>query len=88
MSEEVKLERGVNYESVNFGPFVMGVKMPDHVIEGLLERGRKLNDPANKVLAGHIKNEHHYTIEDRDPVTGMYYKKKWTDKTINSRIIL
>ena len=66
MSEEVKLVKGVNYESVNFGPFVMGVKMPDHVTEGLLERGRKLNDPANKVLAGHIKNEHHYTIEDRD----------------------
>ena len=56
MSEEVKLEKGVNYESVNFGPFVMGVKMPDHVTEGLLERGRKLNDPANKVLAGHLKN--------------------------------
>jgi len=65
MSEEVILERGVNWEGANFGPFIMGLRMPDHVTTGLLERARLLNAPANKDLAGHIKSEHHYTIEDR-----------------------
>ena len=72
MNEEEKitiptsqLEKGVNWEGANFGPFIMGIKMPDHVTNGLLDRARLLNNPANKDLAGHLKSEHHYTIQDR-----------------------
>ena len=53
-------------EELFFGPYVARYNVNDELINGLLERGEKLTPgDANKDLAGYLKDQRHFTIEDK-----------------------
>ena len=56
---------GIKFTTMHWGPFIMGVRLPKHFQEELLERGSKTKIDARKELAGHLQNEFNYTVDDR-----------------------
>ena len=50
----------VNYRHLNWGPFVLGMKMPDYIVKKLLIEGKKTKHNYNHKLAGHLNNQFLY----------------------------
>ena len=60
------LYEGINAQTMNFGPYVMGVKLPTAFVDELYDRGLGLKNDAREQLAGHLQKEHLYTREDKE----------------------
>ncbi len=53
--------------SLNFGPYVAYFDVHTELLEGLLSRGKKLEPgSANRDLAGVLKDQRNYTMEDKE----------------------
>ena len=50
----------VNYRHLNWGPFVLGMKMPDYIVKKLLIEGKKAKHNYNHKLAGHLNHQYLY----------------------------
>ena len=63
--------KNVQWSQIPFGPFVMKTKLPDYMINRLLEDGKKELKSYNKSLAGHLKSQFLYNSE----TTGWFYNE-------------
>ena len=63
--------KSVQWSQIPFGPFVMKTKLPDYIINRLLEDGKKELKSYNKSLAGHLKSQLLYNSE----TTGWFYNE-------------
>jgi len=54
-----KLKR-VDYNYINWGPYVMKTKLPDYIIKKLKTEGKKAKQSYNHSLAGHLDNQFLY----------------------------
>ena len=50
----------INYSFANFGPFLFKSKLPNNLIEELLEEGIRTKEKYNHQLAGHLDNQYVY----------------------------
>ena len=57
------MNNNVQWSQIPFGPFVMKTKLPDYIINKLLEDGKKELKSYNKNLAGHLKSQFVYNSE-------------------------
>ena len=54
------IKKNVKYAHMNWGPFVMKLKMPDSITKKLLVEGKKAKQSYNHALAGHLDNQFKY----------------------------
>ena len=52
--------KNVNYQHLNWGPYVMKTKVPDYIIKKLKTEGKKTKESYNHKLAGHLDNQYKY----------------------------
>ena len=52
--------KNVDYQHLNWGPYVMKTKMPDYIIKKLKTEGKKTKESYNHKLAGHLDNQFLY----------------------------
>ena len=52
--------KGMNYEHLNWGPFVMKMEMPSYIVKKLLIEGKKTKQSYNHKLAGHLESQFLY----------------------------
>jgi len=50
----------VDYDHMNWGPYVMKTKVPDYIIKKLKTEGKKAKQSYNHALAGHLDNQFLY----------------------------
>ena len=50
----------IKYNHINWGPYVMKLKMPDYIVNKLKTEGKKAKERYNHKLAGHLDNQFLY----------------------------
>ena len=50
----------VDYNHINWGPYVMKTKVPDYIIKKLKTEGKKAKTSYNHALAGHLDHQFLY----------------------------